>query len=55
MEIFICIVDNLENTDKKTETDSNTENILMVAGWEGGLRMGAKGEGIKKYRPVVTK
>ena len=32
----------------------DTENILMVARWSGGWRMGKKGEGIKKYKLVVT-
>ena len=30
------------------------ENILLVARWEAGWGMGEKGEGIKKYKFVVT-
>ena len=32
----------------------NTENILTVARWVGRCEMGEKGEGIKKYKLVVT-
>ena len=28
----------------------DTENIFMVARWEGVVGMGIKGEGIKKYK-----
>ena len=31
-----------------------TGNILIVARWEGGWRIGEKGEEIKKYKLVVT-
>ena len=41
-----------EQADQKQIMD--TENILMVARWSGGWRMGKKGEGIKKYKLVVT-
>ena len=33
----------------------DAENKLMVARGEGGGRLGEKGEGIKKYKLVVTK
>ena len=33
----------------------DTENRLMDARWEGGGKLGAKAEGIKKYKLVVTK
>ena len=33
----------------------NTENILMVARWEGVAGMGEKGKGAEKYKLVVTK
>lgn len=32
----------------------DTENILMVARWEGRWEMGKKGEGIKMYQLFVT-
>ena len=32
----------------------DSENILTVARWEGVEGMGEKGEGIKKYKLVVT-
>ena len=32
----------------------DADNILMVARWERVRGMGEKGEGIKKYRLVVT-
>ena len=38
----------------RTKTDSDTENILMVARWERTRGMGENGEGIKKYKFVVT-
>ena len=31
-----------------------TENISTVARWQGVGRIGEKGEGIKKYKLVVT-
>ena len=34
---------------------TNTENKLMVAGWEGFGGLGEKGEKIKKYKLVVIK
>ena len=34
---------------------ANTENRLMVARGERGWGLGEKGEGIEKYRSVVTK
>ena len=38
----------------RTETDSDKENILTVARWEGVGGMDEKGEGIKKFKFVVT-
>ena len=38
----------------KTQTDSDTENRLMVARGEGVGGLGEKGEGIKKSKLVVT-
>ena len=38
----------------RTEADSDTENILTVAKWEGVGGMGEKGEGMKKHKLVVT-
>lgn len=32
----------------------DTENMLVVAGWEGSWGMGEKGEGIQKYKLAVT-
>ena len=32
----------------------DTENIFIVARWKGVGRMGEKGEGINKYKLVVT-
>ena len=33
---------------------TDTENILMIAGWEGDRGLGERGEGVKKYTPTVT-
>ena len=33
---------------------ADTESVLMVARWEGVCGEGGKGEGIKKYKLVVT-
>ena len=38
----------------KTETDSGTENRLMVARGDGGGRWGEKDKRMEKYRLVVT-
>ena len=38
----------------KTQTDSDTENRLMVAREEGIEGQGEKGKGIKKHKLVVT-
>ena len=40
------MIDKLINVD--------TENIFMVARWEGVVGMGIKGEEIKKYKLIVT-
>ena len=32
----------------------DTENIFMIARWKGGWRISKKGEGIQKYKLVVT-
>lgn len=39
----------------KTEINSDTENKLMVARWQGGQGLGENSEGIKKYKLAVTK
>ena len=33
----------------------DTENKLMVVGWEEGWGLGEKGAGVKKYKLAVTK
>ena len=33
----------------------DTENKLMATRWEGGKGVGERGEGIKKYKLVITK
>ena len=44
------------NTKQKNKQNRliDTENILIVARWEGSGGMGEKGEGIKKYTLVIT-
>ena len=39
---------------RRTNRIMDTESTLMVDGWEGVLRDGRGGEGIKKYKQVVT-
>ena len=38
----------------RIETDSQIQNIVMVARWEKDGGMGEKSKGIKKYKLVVT-
>ena len=40
----------LQNKDRIMDTDS----VLMVVRWEGSVVNGWKGEGIRKYKQVVT-
>ena len=48
---------NLKNKINKQNRNSlmDTENILMIARWELVEGLDEKGEGIEKYRLVVTK
>ena len=39
---------------KQEQRIMDTENVLMVARWEVGVREWVKSEGIKKYQYVVT-
>ena len=39
---------------RRTETESDTENMLMAATWEEVGRIGEKAERMKKYKLVVT-
>ena len=45
----------LNKTNKQTRNKfTDTENILMVARWEGSKGVGEKREGIKIYKLIVT-
>ena len=43
------------NCERQEEKHRSSENRLMVARGEGVCGLGAKGEGIKKYKLVVIK
>ena len=43
------------NINKQTKQKQTTENRLMFAEWRGVGGLGAKDEGIEKYRLVVGK
>ena len=52
INIYLSTIESKKQT-SRTETDPETENILMAARQQG-VRMGQKGEGSKKYKFAVT-